>query len=173
MIYEKYDVKPENQIIPSSDDILSIKDGKYFERNRYTMLLFQVYSENNYHIPVLIDNNNRQQKHGMFNTLSERMWGYKRSEMDNASIAFDALGIYGEDFSNERDKQLIFQAMQNAFSKAHDKKNCSENIRDVILPWVTFVTFRYEEHKTAIFWKKKRVLLIMSIIIIIILFYLR
>lgn len=128
-IYEQFDVKHENRVLPD------LAPG-----DRYTMLLFREYeSPGKYtHFPLVLDNQSRMSLSGVFNFLSEHMSDFVKRDI-NPHAAFRM--IKDNPLTETIVQKRVFGAMKNAYLTMEGKTTARFIVEGN--PWITFVSFNY------------------------------
>lgn len=128
-IYEEYGVsQPEERVHVSNE-----------ERNRYSLLLFKVYTgKGTYrHIPILISKENRTKASNFFNYLSARI-PYLVEKQINPSETIKALDTTWSPVVQDSNNQTrILEAMENSISRGPGFLEAA--------PWITFFSFRHRK----------------------------
>jgi superfamily II DNA or RNA helicase len=132
-LYRSFNVPAENQTKP-----------KIEPNDRYSMLLFRVYSKGDKfsHYPILINNDNRLQISNFFNFYSEQMKEFVAKEYNLSKILSSARYDDISSLESTESRQLVFDAMRNSVSQ--DEFIVSRG------PWVTFVSCRVKRRGSFI-----------------------
>jgi len=128
-IYEEYGVtNPDEQVLV-----------KVESRNRYSLLLFKVYtgSGSYRHIPILISKENRTKVSNFFNFLSARI-PYLVQKQINSAETMKSVDTSGSPILHDKkNRTRILEAMKNSIS--------SEPAFAEASPWITFFSFRHRK----------------------------
>ena len=136
-IYLELRVPDEFQLFP-----------KYDADNRYSLLLFNVYfNEDDYkYFPLLIDNNNRTEVRNVYNFISERLAysGYGKKEI-NYQQFFNMVGGSADTLGlDDAKKKMIIGAMENASKFVVDEDDISDWLKKG-KSWIKYVSFTLRE----------------------------
>lgn len=121
---------------------------EYDVDNRYSLLLFNVYfNENDYrYFPLLIDNDNRTSVSNVYNFISERLAysGYGKKEINYLQF-FKMVGSFSKTLGlDDKKKKMIIDAMENASRFVIDEGDIDEWIQKG-KPWIRYVSFTLRE----------------------------
>ena len=128
-IYQEYGVtNPDEQVLVKEES-----------RNRYSLLLFKVYtgSGSYRHIPILISKENRTKVSNFFNYLSARI-PYLVQKQINSAETMKSVDMTGSSvLQDSKNRTRILEAMENSIS--------SESAFEEANPWITFFSFRHRK----------------------------
>lgn len=125
-IYDEYNVPADLRELPELD-----------ENQRYGLLLFKVFlgPDSHYHVPILIDRNNRLKVSNFFNYMSARIPYFVQKSINTGSV-FSMAPCEGIDILTDAQKQSrVYEAMENSIS--------GEATQLSMRPWITYFTLSY------------------------------
>jgi superfamily II DNA or RNA helicase len=125
-VYDSYDVPIDLRSYPD-----------FINKNRYGLLLFKVYAgvKKDFHIPILIERDNRIQISNFFNYMSARLPYFVKKKYSTDAI-YDMAPTEGiQVLRDPRFRTRIFEAMESSASQDPIKRD--------LYPWITYFSFKH------------------------------
>jgi superfamily II DNA or RNA helicase len=125
-IFEEYCVPAELRQLPEFD-----------EKQRYGLLLFKVFlgPNSHFHIPILIDRDNRLKVSNFFNYMSARIPYFVKKTINTSAVYSMAPSAGIEVLSVPRHQRRIYEAMENSISDSTTQLN--------MRPWITYFSLSH------------------------------